>query len=172
MIALWVYSITYSSYFMSLLFWNYLGLCRALQSIDNRHHFRGLGALRTSELWSFSWVRLSMRIYFYEVMLNPLLIARIMLKKYMLDSSMYTMPVHLTGYNLPLLFWYTVQSPQSDLVVILLFPVFTIVFTSRMFFMFLIMLTMCDVDPEWEMNLYYISLLIVLFFTWVHHYRQ
>ena len=50
-----------------------------------------------------------------------------------------------------------------------LFPVFTMVFTSCKCFMFLRVLTMCDIDPESETDIYSISLLIVSFRMLVYH---
>ena len=56
---------------------------------------------------------------------------------------MYDVSVHVTRYTLPYLFWYPLQLPQSDPVIVFVFSVFTNMFTSFRFFVFLMLFTMC-----------------------------
>ena len=106
---------------------------------------------------------LSTIVYFSDVTLNPLLNALVTLKIFTLKSSMYAISVHVTGYNLPSIFWYPFQSPIGKPVIIFLFPVFSTVFTSRRFVIFFRLFTICDVDPESATKICSISLSIVFF---------
>ena len=79
---------------------------------------------------------LSTRLSLSDFTLNPLVNARVTLKIFTLKSGMYAVLVHVNWYNLPSLFWYPFQSPRSNPVIVLLFPVLTNIFTSLRFIIF------------------------------------
>ena len=76
---------------------------------------------------------------------------------------MCAMSLHITVYNLPYIFWYTLQSPQSNVDIVFLFPIFATVFTSLQFFICLRLFTICDVYIDSVTNISYTSLLIYFF---------
>ena len=114
------------------------------------------------ELWGggiFLFVILS----FSDTTLNPLFITHIILKIFKHKTGMYADLVHIRWWNITSILYYNFQSPQSYLVIILFFLLFTIVFNYHIFVMFLILLNICDVYPDSATKSYSIFLLIVLF---------
>ena len=103
---------------------------------------------------------LSTRLYFSDVKFNTLVNTCATMKKHTLTYDMYAVSVHVTGYNLPSIFWYLFQYHQSKPATVLFIPLFTTIFTSHMFVMLLRLFTICDVDPDSETNIYTGSLLI------------